>query len=45
MKIEVGSEYTTRKSGVTGVVQEIIEKPHGYVLRLDVNGAERFTTV
>lgn len=43
--ITVGSEFTTRKSGVTGIVQEIIEKPFGYVLRLDVNGTERFTTV
>jgi hypothetical protein len=43
--ITIGSEFTTRKSGVTGTVQEIIEKPHGYVLRLDVNGVERFTTV
>ena len=43
--ITVGSEYTTRKSGVTGVVQEIIEKPFGYVLRLDVDGVERYTTV
>ena len=45
MTITVGSEYTTRKSGVTGIVQEIIEKPFGYVLRLDVDGVERFTTV
>jgi hypothetical protein len=45
MTITVGSEYTTRKSGVTGVVQEIIEKPFGYVLRLDVDEVERFTTV
>ena len=45
MTITVGSEYTTRKSGVTGVVQEIIEKPFGYVLRLDVDGVERFTTI
>ena len=45
MTITVGSEYTTRKSGVTGVVQEIIEKPYGYVLRLDVDGVERYTTV
>ena len=45
MTITVGSEYTTRKSGVTGVVQVIIEKPFGYVLRLDVDGVERFTTV
>lgn len=45
MIIEVGSEYTTRESGITGIVQEIIEKPHGFVLRLDVDGVERFTTV
>jgi len=45
MQITVGDTYTTTKSGVTGVVQEIIEKPFGYVLRLDVDGMERFTTV
>jgi hypothetical protein len=45
MQITVGDTYTTAKSGVTGVVQEIIEKPFGYVLRLDVDGMERFTTV
>lgn len=45
MIIEVGQPYTTRKSGITGIVQEIIEKPHGYVLRLDVDGVERYTTV
>ncbi len=43
--ITVGSEFTTLKSGVTGIIQEIIEKPYGHVLRLDVNGTERFTTV
>ena len=43
--IAVGDTYTTRISGVTGTVQEVIEKPYGYVLRLDVDGVERFTTV
>ena len=42
---EIGQIYTTRKSGVTGIIQEIIEKPYGFVLRLDVDGVERFTTV
>lgn len=45
MKITVGDTFTTRNSGVTGTVQEIIEKGKRVVLRLDVNGQERFTTV
>ena len=45
MKIEVGDVYTTRVSGIVGVVQEIIEKPHGVVLRLDAGEYEIFTTV
>jgi hypothetical protein len=43
--LTIGDTFTTRKSGVTGTIQEIIEKPFGFVLRLDVNGVERFTTV
>ena len=43
--LTIGDTFTTRKSGVTGTIQEIIEKPFGYVLRLDVDGVERFTTV
>ena len=43
--LTIGDTFTTRKSGVTGTIQEIIEKPFGFVLRLDVNGTERFTTV
>ena len=43
--LTIGDTYTTRKSGVTGTIQEIIEKPYGYVLRLDVDGVERFTTL
>lgn len=45
MVIEVGDVYTTRVSGIVGIVKEIIEKPHGIVLRLDVGGDEIFTTV
>lgn len=45
MKITVGDSFTTRKSGVTGTVMEIIEKGKQVVLRLDVDGTERFTTV
>ena len=43
--LTIGDTFTTRKSGVTGTIQEIIEKPYGYVLRLDVDGVERFTTL
>lgn len=45
MKINLGDTYTTAKSGVTGTVQEIIAKDFGFVLRLDVNGEDRYTTV
>jgi len=42
----VGSPFTTRKSGVTGIVQEIVKNDNGsYRLRLDVNGEDRWTTV
>lgn len=45
-KITVGSQFTTLKSGVTGTVQEIIKNANGsYRMRLDVNGADRWTTV
>ena len=43
--LTVGDTFTTRNSGVTGTIMEIIQKPHGYVLRLDVDGVERFTTL
>lgn len=44
--ITVGSQFTTAKSGVTGTVQEIVKNSNGsYRLRLDVNGADRWTTV
>jgi hypothetical protein len=44
--LTVGSQFTTQKSGVTGTVQEIIKNDNGsYRLRLDVNGADRWTTI
>lgn len=44
--ITVGSQFTTAKSGVSGVVQEIIKNPSGtFRVRLDVNGQDRWTTV
>ena len=46
MMITVGSQYTTRKSGVTGIVQEIVKNSNGsYRLRLDVQGKDRWTTL
>ena len=42
----VGSQFTTAKSGVTGVVQEIVKNANGSQrVRLDVNGKTRWTTV
>lgn len=44
--ITVGSQFTTAKSGVTGVVQEIVKNASGSSrIRLDVNGQVRWTTV
>ena len=43
--MEIGNTFTTLKSGVVGTIEEIIEKPYGVVLRLNVNGTERYTTV
>lgn len=42
----VGSQFTTAKSNVTGVVQEVIKNATGSLrIRLDVNGQDRWTTV
>ena len=42
----VGSQFTTAKSNVTGVVQEVIKNTTGSLrIRLDVNGQDRWTTV
>jgi hypothetical protein len=44
--LTVGSQFTTQKSGVTGVIQEVIENKTGtYRVKLDVNGQPRWTTV
>lgn len=41
----VGSQFTTAKSKVTGVVQEIVKNANGSMrIRLDVNGQDRWTT-
>lgn len=44
--LTVGSQFTTAKSGVTGIVQEVIANKNGsYRVRLDVNGSPRWTTI
>ena len=46
MNAVIGQSYTTAKSGVTGVVQEIVANKNGtFRIRLDVNGQDRWTTV
>ena len=42
----IGETFTTQASGVTGTVQEVIKNATGsFRVRLDVNGADRWTTV
>jgi hypothetical protein len=42
---KVGDTYTTQKSKVSGVIQEITPQANGNVrVKLDVNGATRYTT-
>jgi len=44
--IEIGQAFTTAKSGVSGIVQEIVKNANGsYRVRLDVAGQPRWTTV
>ena len=46
MNAVIGQPFTTAKSGVTGVVQEIVKNANGSTrVRLDVNGQDRWTTV
>ncbi len=46
MNAVIGQSFTTAKSGVTGVVQEIVANKNGtFRIRLDVNGQDRWTTV
>ena len=45
MNAVIGQSFTTQKSGVSGIVQEIVENKNGtYRIRLDVNGQDRWTT-
>ena len=45
-EIQIGSQFTTQKSGVVGTVQEIVKNSNGTSrIRLTVNGADRWTTV
>ncbi len=43
---KVGDLYTSQKSQVTGVIQEIVPAKNGTSVRvkLDVNGSSRWTT-
>ena len=45
--IEIGQQITTQKSGVTGIVAEVVQNPSGSVrVRLDLpSGKVRWTTV
>ena len=45
MNAVIGQSFTTAKSGVSGIVQEIVANKNGtYRIRLDVNGQDRWTT-
>jgi hypothetical protein len=44
--LTVGSQFTTAKSKVSGVIQEVVENKNGtFRVRLDVAGQPRWTTV
>ena len=44
--LTVGSQFTTAKSGVSGVIQEVVANKNGsFRVRLDVAGQSRWTTV
>ena len=46
MAIEIGQTLKTAKSGVEGVVQEIVKNANGSLrVRLEVAGQPRWTTV
>lgn len=46
MNAVIGQSFTTAKSGVSGIVQEIVANKNGtFRVRLDVNGQDRWTTV
>ena len=42
---QIGETFTTAKSGVSGIVQEVVKNDNGsYRIRLSVNGQDRWTT-
>ncbi len=42
----VGQSFTTAKSGVVGIIQEVVANKNGsFRVRLDVNGSPRWSTV
>ena len=42
---KIGETFTTAKSGVSGIVQEVVKNDNGsYRIRLSVNGQDRWTT-
>jgi hypothetical protein len=42
----VGSQFTTQKSGVSGIVQEVVANKNGsFRVRLEVAGADRWSTI
>ena len=42
----VGSQFVTQKSGVSGIVQEVVANKNGtYRVRLDVAGQPRWSTI
>jgi hypothetical protein len=44
--LTVGSQFTTAKSKVSGVIEEIVKNPSGSArVKLNVNGQPRWTTV
>jgi hypothetical protein len=44
--LEIGNSLTTAKSGVTGVIQEVVANKNGtFRVRLDVAGQPRWTTI
>jgi hypothetical protein len=44
--MEIGTTYTTTRSGITGVIKAIDNHPSGVNrILLDVNGTERWTSV